>query len=167
MCNDYRTLNCRTVNQYTTLCFDEALDWLSDGKGFFVLVLKSGYYQIAVKEEDKETTAFICPLGIYQFERMPHGITGAPATFQVLMEKAVGNMNLLQVIVYLDSLTVFGKTLEEQEESLMKVLDRFHTIELKISLKKCHFCHTKVKYMGHIASDEGDKRETQGRRQKE
>lgn len=53
-------------------------------------------------EEDKEKTAFICPVGFYQFERMPQGITGAPATFQRLMEKAVGDMHMLEVIVYLD-----------------------------------------------------------------
>ncbi|KAL6470512.1 hypothetical protein MHYP_G00216310 [Metynnis hypsauchen] len=62
---------------------------------------------------------------------MPQGITGAPATFQRLMEKAVGDMNLLQVLVYLDDLIILGKTLEEHEEGLLKVLDR-----LGESLKK-------------------------------
>lgn len=51
---------------------------------------------------------------------MPQGITGAPATFQQLMEKAVGDMNLIQVLTYLDDLIIFGKTLEE-EERLLKV----------------------------------------------
>ncbi|KAL6483440.1 hypothetical protein MHYP_G00083120 [Metynnis hypsauchen] len=78
--------------------------------------VRIGYYQIAMAEEDKEKTAFICPLWFYQFERMPQGIMGAPATFQRLMEKAVGDMNLLKVLVYLDDLIVFGKTLEEHEE---------------------------------------------------
>lgn len=51
---------------------------------------------------------------------MPQGITGAPATFQRFMEAAVGDMNLLQVLVYLDDLIVFVKTLEEHEERLLK-----------------------------------------------
>lgn len=105
-----------------------------------------------MNEEDKEKTAFICPLGFYQFERMPQGITGAPATFQRLMEKAVRDMNLLQVLVYLDDLIVFGKTLDEHEERLLKVLDRLQEAGLKISLDKCQFCQTKV---GHIVSAEG------------
>lgn len=58
-------------------------------------------------DEDKNKTAFICLLGFYQFERMPQGISGAPATFQRLMEKAEGDMNLLEVLVYLDDLIVF------------------------------------------------------------
>ncbi|KAL1273007.1 hypothetical protein QQF64_028869 [Cirrhinus molitorella] len=87
MCIDYRTLNARTIpDQYTTPRIDDALDCLAGSKWFSVLDLRSGYYQIAMAEEDKEKTAFICPLGFFQFERMPQGITGAPATFQRLIE---------------------------------------------------------------------------------
>lgn len=71
---------------------------------------------------------------------MSQGITGAPATFQILMEKAVGDMNLLQVLVYLDDLIVFGRSLEEHEECLMRVLNRVEEIGLKLSLDKCQFC---------------------------
>ncbi len=62
-------------------------------------------------ELDKEKIAFICPLGFFQFELMPQGITGAPATFQQLMEKAVGDIHLLQLILYLDDIIVLSKTL--------------------------------------------------------
>lgn len=156
MCVDYRTLNSRTVpDQYTTPRVDDALDCLTGSEWFTVLDLRSGYYQIAVAEEDKEKTAFICPLGFYQFERMPQGVSGAPATFQRLMEKVVGDMNLLQVLVYLDDLIIFGKTLEEHEERLLKVLDRLEEAGLKVSLDKCQFCQPRVKYVGHIVSAEG------------
>lgn len=120
---------------------DDALDSLTGSKWFSVLDLRSGYYQIAMSEKDKEKTAFICSLGFYQFVRMPQGVTGAPATFQRLMEATVGDMNLLQCLVYLDDLIVFGKTLEEHEERLLKVLDRLEESDLKISLEKCQFCH--------------------------
>ncbi|KAL1280955.1 hypothetical protein QQF64_015555 [Cirrhinus molitorella] len=148
MCIDYRTLNSRTIpDQYTTSRMDDALDCLSGSKWFSVLDLRSGYYQIEMAEEDKEKTAFICPLGFYQFDRMPQGITGAPATFQRLMERAVGDMHLLQVIVYLDDLIVFGRTLEEHEEWLLKVLDRLEDYGLKVYIDKCQFCQPQVKYV--------------------
>ncbi|KAK3553316.1 hypothetical protein QTP86_033832, partial [Hemibagrus guttatus] len=119
MCIDYRTLNAGTIpDQYTTPRIDDALDCLVGSKWFSVLDLCSGYYKIAMAEEDKEKTAFICPLGFFQFEWMLQGITGAPATFQQLMEKAVGDMHLLQVIVYLDDIIVLGRTLDEHEERL-------------------------------------------------
>lgn len=156
MCIDYRLLNSRTVpDQYTTPCIEDALNALTGSQWFSVLDLSSGYYQIAMSEEDKEKTAFICPLGFYQFDRMPQGFTGAPATFQRLMENAVGDMNLLQVLVYLDDLIVFGRTLEEHEERLLKVLDRLGEVGLKLSVDKCQICLPRVKYLGHIVSAEG------------
>lgn len=156
MCIDYRLLNSRTIpDQYTMPRIDDALDCLTGSKWFSVLDLRSGYYQVEMSEEDKEKTAFICPLGFFQFERMPQGITGAPATFQRLMEKAVGDMNLIQVLVYLDDLIVFGRTLQEHEERLLKVLDRLEECGLKISIDKCQFCQPQVKFLGHIVSAEG------------
>lgn len=156
LCVDYRTLNQRTIpDQYTVPRIDDALDCLTGSKWFSVLDLRSGYYQIPMAAEDKEKTAFICPLGFYEFERMPQGITGAPATFQRLMERAVGDMHLLEVIVYLDDLIVFGRTLEEHEERLLKVLDRLEETGLKLSLDKCQFCQSKVTYVGHIVSEHG------------
>ncbi|KAL3996707.1 PHD finger protein 20 [Sarotherodon galilaeus] len=156
ICIDYRTLNNRTTpDQYTMPRIDDALDSLSGSRWFSVLDLRSGYYQIEMAEEDKEKTAFICPLGFYQFERMPQGITGAPATFQRLMEKAVGDMHLLEALVYLDDIIVFGRTLEEHEERLFKVLDRLEEVGLKVSIDKCQFCRPQVKYVGHIVSTNG------------
>ncbi len=156
MCIDYRTLNSRTIpDQYVTPRIDDALDCLTGSRWFSILDLRSGYYQIAMSAEDREKTAFICPLGFYQFQRMPQGITGSPAAFQRLMERVVGDMHLLQVIVYLDDIIVFGRTLEEHEERLMKVLDRLEEWGLKVSIDKCQFCQPQVKYIGHVVSAAG------------
>ncbi len=156
MCIDYRTLNSRTIpDQYVTPRIDDVLDCLTGSRWFSVLDLRSGYYQIAMSAEDREKTAFICPLGFYQFHRMPQGITGDPATFQRLMERVVGDMHFLQVIIDLDDIIVFGRTLEEHEERLINVLDRLEEWGLKISIDKCQFCQPQVKYIGHIVSAAG------------
>ncbi|CAM4633600.1 unnamed protein product [Caretta caretta] len=95
MCIDYCTLNrCTVVDQYNMPLVQDALDCLLGSQWFSVLDLQSWIYQVPLGE-DKEKTAFICPLGFYQFKHMPQGISGAPATFQHLMEKVVGDMNLL------------------------------------------------------------------------
>ena len=156
LCIDYRTLNQRTIpDQYTTPRIEDALQCLSGAKWFSVLDLRSGYHQIPMHPEDKEKTAFICPLGFFEFNRMPQGLTGAPATFQRLMEKTVGDMHLIEVLVYLDDLIVFGRTLEEHEQRLEKVLKRLHEEGLKLSLEKCQFCLPSVTYLGHVVSAEG------------
>lgn len=156
MCVDYRTLNQRTIpDQYTVPRIEDALHSLSGSRWFTVLDLRSGYYQIPMSDADKEKTVFICPVGFYEFERMPQGICGAPATFQRVMERTVGDMNFLEVLVYLDDLIIFGQTLEEHEERLLKVLDRLRDEGLKISLDKCQFGRTSVNYVGHIVSKDG------------
>lgn len=154
MCIDYRLLNSRTIpDQYTMPCIDDMLDCLIGSKWFSVLDLRSGYYQVEMSEEDKEKTVLLCTLGFFQFERMVS--PGAPATFQRLMEKAVGDLNLIQVLVYLDNLIVFGKTLEEHEEHLLKVLDRLEEFGLKLSIDKCLLCQPQIKFLGHIVSASG------------
>ncbi|XP_030847917.1 uncharacterized protein LOC115926774 [Strongylocentrotus purpuratus] len=156
MCVDYRTLNSRTIpDQYAVPLIQEAIDCLNGNKWFSVIDLKSGFYQIPMREEDKEKTAFICPLGFYQFERMPQGVKGAPATFQRLMEKCMSGLNMMEVLVYMDDLIIFSKTLEEMEERLGRVLDRMHEFGLKASPEKCQFCCESVKYLGHVVSAEG------------
>lgn len=69
------------------------------------------------------------------------------------MKKAVGHMNLLQVLMYLDDLIMFGATLEAHEEQLLKVLNRLEEVGLKISLEKCQICQ--LRYVGHIVSADG------------
>lgn len=71
------------------------------------------------------------------------------------MERTMGDMNFLEVLVYLDDLIVFGRTLEEHEERLLKVLDRLEEEGLKVSLDKCQFGRTSVTYVGHVVSQDG------------
>lgn len=65
--------------------------------------------------DDREKTVFISLLGFFEFDPMPQGLSGAPATFQRLMESTVDDMNLIEVLLYLDDIIIFGKTLEEQK----------------------------------------------------
>lgn len=117
--------------------------------------LKSGYYQIEMKETDKPKTSFVCPLGFYEFNRMPQGVTNAPSTFQRLMERCMGKLHLKEVLVFIDDLIVFAPTLEEHEERLMKVLNRLREFGSKLSVEKCTFVQMSVRYLGHIVSQDG------------
>lgn len=71
------------------------------------------------------------------------------------MERTVGDMNFLEVLVYLDDLIVFRRTLEEHEERLLKVLDRLREEGLKVFLDKCQFGGSSVNYVGHVVSQDG------------
>ncbi|KAL2088055.1 hypothetical protein ACEWY4_016883 [Coilia grayii] len=156
LCVVYRKLNMRTIKDpYALPNIEDTFSALSGAKWFSVMDLKSGYYQVEVAEEDKHKTVFLCPLGFWEFNRMLQGVTNAPSTFQRLMEKCVGDLHLNEVLVFLDDLIVFSKTLEEHETRLMKVLNRLKDYGLKLSPDKCHFFQTSVKDLGHIVDAEG------------
>lgn len=156
LCVDYRKLNARTIKDaYALPNIEETFSALSGAKWFSVMDLKSGYYQVEMAEEDKHKTAFICPLGFWEFNRMPQGITNAPSTFQRLMERCVGDLHLNEVLVFLDDLIVFSETLEEHEARLMRVLQRLKDYGLKLSPEKCHFFKSSVKYLGHVVDAQG------------
>ena len=156
LCIDYRKLNLQTIKDaYALPKLEDTFTALTGSQWFSVLDLKSGYYQIEMEEKDKEKTAFVCPLGFWEFNRLPQGVTNAPSTFQRLMEKCVGEMNLKEVLVFIDDLIVFAPTLEEHEERLMRVLNRLKDFGLKLSVEKCTFFQTSVHYLGHVVSKNG------------
>ena len=157
MCVDYRQLNNRTVkDSYALPRIEELLDTLAGSKYFTVLDMKSGYHQVEVLEEHKCRTAFtVGPLGFWEFNRLPFGLSNAPATYQRLMEQCLGDLNMKICAIYLDDLIIFSSTLEEHLERLDIVLRRLKECNLKLNLKKCKFLQTKVKYVGHIVSENG------------
>ena len=153
---DYRKLNKKTIKDaYCLPRIDEAFGRLSGAKWFSVMDLKSGYYQVDMAPEDRAKTAFVCPLGFYEFNRLPQGVTNAPATFQRLMEQCMGSQNLGEVLVFLDDLIVFSRTLEEHEANLRQVLQRLREFGLKLSPGKCEFFCKTVSYLGHLVSEDG------------
>uniref|UniRef100_A0AAV2M5J4 Major facilitator superfamily (MFS) profile domain-containing protein n=1 Tax=Knipowitschia caucasica TaxID=637954 RepID=A0AAV2M5J4_KNICA len=48
--------------------------------------------------------------GFYEFNRMPQGVTNAPSTFQRLMDKCMGQLNLKEVLVFIDDLSLCTNT---------------------------------------------------------
>ena len=105
-------------------------------------------------EDSIPYTAFtVGPLGFYECVRMPFGLTNAPATFQRLMESCLGDLHLQYCIIYLDDIIVFSKTLCEHIKWLQLVFKKIDQAGLCLKLSKCKFFKKRVKYLGHIISE--------------
>ena len=157
MCVDYRCLNSRTVKDaYALPRIEEMFDVLKGSKYFSTIDMKSGYHQVEIEEEHKDRTAFtVGPLGFFEYNRMPFGLSNSPATYQRLMEECLGDYNMTICVIYLDDLIVFGDTFEEHLYRLDLVLTRIAQCNLKLSPQKCIFIQEKVGFLGHIVSAEG------------
>ena len=85
--SNHRGVNRKTIQDDHSLPrIEDTLDCLSGDRFFTKLDLRSAYWQCAVKESDKPKTAFnLGPLGFYEFNRLPFGLTNACSTFQRLM----------------------------------------------------------------------------------
>lgn len=156
MCVDYRQLNAKTHKDAFPLPrIDESFDAMKGAKWFTTLDLASGYHQIAMDEKDQDKTAFVTPMGIYEYTRMPFGLCNAPATFQRLMQRCLGDQCYQTVLCYLDDVIVFSETFESHIERLDMVLQRLRKIGLKLKPSKCHFLPNEVTYLGHRGSADG------------
>ena len=80
---------------------------------------------------------------------MPFGLTNAPATFQTLMNKILSPHLYKNVIVYLDDIVVFLKTLEEHKKHLEQVFLLLGEYELYASSSKCAIRVQEFDFYGH------------------
>ncbi|CAN2387863.1 Reverse transcriptase (RNA-dependent DNA polymerase), partial [Pristimantis euphronides] len=157
-CVDYRKLNSCTIrDSYPLPRIEESLSALGKARYFSTLDLASGYWQVPMAEQDREKTAFILPMGLFEFDRMPFGLSNAPGTFQRLMEKCLGDLNFESVLIYLDDIIVYSHTFEEHLQRLEQVFDRLKKHGLKIKPKKCHLFQEEIEYLGHSVSKHGVK----------
>ena len=158
-CVDFRKLNSKTIKDaYAIPRVEDTLHLLAGAKYFTKLDLRSGYWQVELEESDKHKTAFqVGTLGFYEFHRMPFGLCNAPATFQRLMERCMGELNLDQCLIYLDDVIIFSTTFEEHLQRLEAVFTRLQDHNLKLKAKKCDFLKSEVTYLGHVVSEEGIK----------
>lgn len=149
LCADYRKINKVTkVDAFPMPRIDDLIDGLAGAKYISTLDLTKGYWQILVAKESIPKTAFTTPFGHYQFKVMPFGLVGAPATFQRIMNKMLGDIPQFTA-AYLDDVVVFSATWEEHLEHLQEVLQRIKNAGLTLKTAKCSLGMEECSYLGH------------------
>lgn len=157
-CVDYRKLNAVTKSDsYPLPVIDDLLQYTGKSCYMSTIDLRSGYWQVKVREEDQDKTAFVTPFGVHRFKRMPFGLRNAPATFQRLIDRFRSGSALKDVTVlgYIDDLIVVSSSFEQHLQDLRAVFDRLRVFCLRANRDKCVFARERVKYLGHVITPEG------------
>lgn len=155
-CIDYRHLNAFTVkNKHPMPVVDELIDELTGAQWFSKLNFHAGYRQIHIAPADTHKIIFKTHDGLYEFLVMPFGLTNAPATFQSIMNMIFRHLLRRGVLVFMDDILNYSKTLGEHVQLLQEVFDIIRANQFFIKLSKCAFAQQEVEYLGHIISGQG------------
>jgi len=155
-CIDYRGLNAVTTKaNYPLPRIDACHDSLGGNTYFSSLDMRSGYWQVPVREEDIDKTCFVTRKGIFGFRVLPFGLCNAPSTFHRLVDMALAGLTWEICLAYLDDLIIFSRTFDQHIERLQRVFDRLVQAGLKLKPSKCALFQRRVKFLGSIMSGEG------------
>jgi hypothetical protein len=102
----------------------DIFDQLGGSTIFTTLDLKQGYHQLPVHPDSIEKTAFTCHLGLFEWTRMPMGVSCGPPVFQREMQKAMAGLLGVCCLMYLDDLVIFSKNPNDHVGHVALVLER-------------------------------------------
>jgi hypothetical protein len=119
LCVGYRPLNAVTIkNKYPLPRIDILFDQLAGAQEFSKIDLRTGYHQIKIHAEDIPKTAFTTRYGLYEYLVMSFGLTNVPAHFMYLMNSLFMPELDQFVVVFIDNILVYSKSMQEHEEHL-------------------------------------------------
>ena len=88
---------------------------------------------------------------------MPFGPKNAPATFHRMMHTASRGLIWKLCFAYLDDIVVHGNTVQEHNENLVILFERFRSTGLKLHTNKCEFLRPELEYLEHVITENGVK----------
>jgi len=155
ICGDYKiTVNKASPTEtYPLPRVEELFSSLAGGKYYSKLDLSQAYLQLPLDEETKDYVTINTHKGLYRYNRLPFGVSSAPAIFQRCMDSLL--KDLKGVAAYIDDIAVTGASLAEHLQNLAAVLGRLKAAGLLLNRAKCSFLQPRIEYLGHMIDADG------------
>ncbi len=155
-CYSCQPLLHQTVNRFTLLDayplprIDDTIKAIAQYQVFSTIDLRSAYHQVKIKESDKPYTAFQAGHALYQFTRIPFGVTNGVACFQRIMASIIEEENLKGTIAYMDNVTICGRNQEEHDENLQRFQEVASARQITYNDSKSVFSTRRLAILGYI-----------------
>ena len=142
-------------NKYPLPLISELVNQLRGAKYFTKLDIRWGFNNVRIKTGDEWKAAFRTNRGLFEPLVMFFGLTNSPATFQTMMNDIFRELIAEEVVVvYLDDILIFTRTIEEHRDVTRRVLEILRHHKLYLKPEKCEFEKTKVEYLGLVISQD-------------
>ncbi|MBW0581095.1 hypothetical protein O181_120810, partial [Austropuccinia psidii MF-1] len=154
MVGDFRALNNYTVSdRYPIQKIQISLTQISQEVYITTIDALKGFRQNVVTPRARKYLRLIVHCGVYEYLKMPFGIKNAPSNSKRMMNEIFPE-ELAEgwLILYIHDIIVCSETWQEHMDRLSRVLTRIQSVNMKISLKKCHFGFKELKALGHVVS---------------
>ena len=157
LCGDYKTtINpVSKLDMYPLPRIDDLFTAMAGGISFTKLDLSHAYLQLELEESSRKYLTINTHRGLYEYTRLPFGVSSAPSIFQRTMETLLQGLSF--VTVYIDDILISGRTPDEHMANLEKVLERLSKAGMRLKKSKCDFLLSEVEYLGHVISKQGVK----------
>ncbi len=155
-CVDYRQLNAVTrKDSFPLPQIEDNLARLAHSTVFSGIDGSGAFHVVKVRKQDRAKTAFSTPFGLFQFQRMPFGLTNGPATYSRLVQLVLNGIPPSMALPYLDDTIIHSRNVDDHLKALARVLQAHRKAGLKLQPSKCQLFQPKVEYLGHEVSKDG------------
>lgn len=152
MCVDCKvTINKHVKTEHYPLpIVDDLLANLANFKYFSVIDMAGAYQQLEVTEDCRHLLTINTQRGLFQYTRLPFGVSVSGSLFQEVMDKIL--VGLDGVFCYLDDILIGGFDMEDAKRKLNKVMERLKNHNVKVNESKCKFFQEKLHFLGFEVS---------------
>lgn len=149
----------QTINKFTELdayplpSIEALVSKIANNKYFSQIDLKSAYHQVPIHRKERPYTAFEACGKLYQFTRIPFGVTNGVSAFQRTMQFIINAEKLQETYAYLDDVTICGKTQIEHDTNLKNFMAAVKKYKLTLNEDKCKFCSDSISLLGYTVKN--------------
>jgi hypothetical protein len=161
MCVDLREVNKQCHSTMWPMPHLEAIvQHLADKQCWFALDAFKGFWIMPLHPDSQEMMSFATDRGVYTPTRSIQGHLNSTVQFQARMSEIFAEVMYKSLIIWVDDLLGYTRTVNEWFEALKKVLQLAEISGLKLNIDRCELFLSEVRFAGKIFTPNGVKHDS-------